>query len=216
MIAFLQSIFTTGHVRCGPPCDSLEGPITQDALQVLREREKEMRLKFPGRPPSFVDDMALWAAISFYRACQAFVYRDLNPENVDALLNKPAPANDSADAHYSVDIAFRFLPELLRHATSASPDDCLVTKLRTWANQWPLSSVGCQGVTPISIHTLVAHPGLLQYYVDRVLELDDVSRASEPDVARAIRRTVSLYPDKFQSFSFLWSENETIQQRRST
>jgi hypothetical protein len=95
--------------------------------------------------------------------------------------------------HYSVDLVFQFLPDLTKLAGHVMAGDPLVEHLRNWANQWPLSSVGMNDVSPESLCGVAEHVGLLQYYVDRVIARRDVARLADPLVRSAARQALSMY-----------------------
>jgi hypothetical protein len=130
------------------------------------------------------------------------VYRDLDAGAIDELLGQACPAAEAASRHWSVDAVFRFLPDLVRHASTASPGDPLVVRLRQWAAEWPLSSVGIAGVTPQREDEIALHAGFLQCYVDRILNRKDWSRLAHPAVRAAVDRSLgghrSLFPEAAQ------------------
>jgi hypothetical protein len=97
-------------------------------------------------------------------------------------LGGDGPADDSPAVHYSVDLSFRFLPDLVRHARAASERDALVGRLMDWANRWPLSCVGFAGAAAGSIDGFAGHPCLLRMYVDRIIAGHDVSRLTDQRV----------------------------------
>jgi hypothetical protein len=140
--------------------------------------------------------------MAYYRACQLAVYRDLDAGAIDELLGQACPAAEAASRHWSVDAVFRFLPDLVRHASTGSPGDPLVVRLRQWAAEWPLSSVGIAGVTPQREDEIALHAGFLQCYVDRILNRKDWSRLAHPAVRAAVDRSLgghrSLFPEAAQ------------------
>lgn len=193
---FLSALFDTGHVRVPHPDQPDLAEEQQAASEFLGQFEQSWRLEFPGEAPAFDAAAASWAATMLYRAAQAAVFRDV-PEPVlrDGLSVACPPTGDEAGRHYSVDLVFRFLPDLAVLARHASPEDPLLQVLQAWANQWPLSSVGMKGVEPVSIDAIVGHPGLLQLYVDRILAREDLSRLADPRVQTAVRKSVGAYAE---------------------
>jgi hypothetical protein len=136
----------------------------------------------------------------FYRACQFAVFRDVPAEAVAGALSVPCPGATAVTAvaqspavHYSVDVVFRFLPDLARFARSAADNDPLLEPLQRWARQWPLSSVGMAGVDGADV-AFVAHPALLALYVDRVIATRDRSRLADERVRQAVRAALGLHP----------------------
>lgn len=210
MQSFFVALFENGNVHCAPPTDSI-GDAERAALSsLLVAREHVYRAGFPGRPPPFSLEVAVWAAISFYRACQAATYRDLDEPALHALLDVPPPTLEPVSRHYSVDLIFQFLTDLYRMAWRTAPGDPLVGILGGWANQWPLSSVGIEGAEPASLDGIVEHAGLLQSYVDRIVLRRDVSRLTDPRVQAAVRRSILLHRNLFPEFAILWQPHEPV------
>jgi hypothetical protein len=199
--SFLNTLFDHGRVRVGHP----DQPLPKDSLHqsglLLVQYEDIRRLAFPGEPPPFSLPAAQWAATTFYRACQAATFRDLPAELLPEFFREACPEGNLPSLHYSVDLVFQFLPDLSKLAGHVSPSDPLLEHLREWANQWPLSSVGMKDISPPSLRGIVEHPGLLQYYVDRVIARKDVTRMAHPDVRKATRRALSLYQGLFPEFN---------------
>jgi hypothetical protein len=196
LLVLLRALFDTGHVRVPHPDQHEPGEDLHAASEFLSQYEHSWRLEFPGEAPAFHVPAAIWAATMLYRAVQAAVYRQI-PEPIlrDGLsLACPSTPNEAA-RHYSVDLLFRFLPDLVVLAHHASPDDPLLQVLQTWANQWPLSSVGMKGVEPAGVAAIASHAGLLQLYVDRILAREDFSRLADPRVQTAVRESVGAYAE---------------------
>jgi hypothetical protein len=206
--AFLNELFEHGRVKVPRPELTIPTADLQRAERVLREQSDVRRLEFPGSPPDLFVPAAIWAAVSYYRACQLAVYRDLDAGAIDELLGTecsvaetPLPSVScplspvllSAARHWSVDPVFCFLPDLVKHASAASQQDPLIEKLRGWACDWPLSSVGMAGVEARHEDEIASHAGLLQLYVDRILAKKDWSRLSHPAVREAVRRSLGAH-----------------------
>jgi hypothetical protein len=204
--AFLTALFDTGRVAVSAPIATETVRQRADAAAILSAQVEVLRVEFPGQPPPLDKAAALWAAISLYRACQLAVYRQLDVEAIDELLGQACPAADSASRHWSVDVTFRFLPDLLRLAMSASPEDPLLARLGQWCSQWPLSAVGVGAESLPDIGSpeaiareseVAAHPGLLQLYADRILAKKDWARLRHPSVRAAVQRSLGAYQERF-------------------
>jgi hypothetical protein len=190
---FLQALFEHGKVRVGAPGDRTSAAEWANVDAFLAERHAAEGAEFPSVIPPLAPAAARWAAELFYRACQFTVYRDLGPEKIAAALAAPCPPAQAASRHVSVDLTFRFLPDLYRLAHATSPDDPLCERLRTWAAEWPLSSVGVADVNPPHIDDVLEHAGLRTLYVDRIIARRDRSRLSEPRVRQAVLAAVGSY-----------------------
>jgi len=197
LVSFLTELYEHGRVRVDAPDAAVAAADLHGARQLLLEIERVVRQDFPGDPPTAPPEVVEWAALSFYHACQAAVFRDLDAVQVEQLLASSCPPAEAASRHYAADLTFRFLPDLITLAEQAAPGDALLEILRRWANEWPLSSVGVPKVVPVSLAGIVEHPAMLRYYVDRVIARRDVSRLSDPHVRSAVGRSLTLYEDRF-------------------
>jgi hypothetical protein len=97
--------------------------------------------------------------------------------------------------HYSVDLTFRYLPDLVRIARTAASDDPLVGALRTWCRRWPLSSVGVAQLGEIELGPIAKSAGLMQMYVDRIIAREDLDRLAGGPAREAVRGTLGMYPE---------------------
>jgi hypothetical protein len=191
--AFLSALFEHGRVAVAPPHEHLPSADVREAEQVLALRAAEVAREFPGEAPPLEISVAVWGASTLYRACQLTIYRELDAGAIDELLSAPCPAGETASRHWSADLAFLFLPDVIRHAAAASEADPLVGKLRELAAQWPLSSVSVAGIQPKGVAEIASHPGLLRLYVDRILARKDWPRLADPAVREAAAATLGAY-----------------------
>ena len=195
LLAFLKALFAEGHVRV--PREPLARTATGDAgfEHVLRERDSVARLGLPFEPPSLNLNAAHWAAIVLYSSCQCMTYRDMNADQVQKLLavDCTEPKHDPS-VHYSVDLIFQVLPDLISMASGISPSDPLVTRLLELARDWPLSSVGVKNVEKVDPGPLMGHPCLRRLYIDRIMLRKDRSRLTTPEVCDAIREALGMHP----------------------
>ncbi|MBE7213481.1 MAG: hypothetical protein INR65_20895 [Gluconacetobacter diazotrophicus] len=186
MDTFLRQLTETGHVSVRP--FGAEAAPEPDPGWIA-EADRRQRLEFPGEAPALSLPAARWAAATFYRACQLLVCRDVPAAEVTAALAGACPQARSPEAHYSVDLVLRRLPDLLAAARRLAAGDPLVDALLHLAREWPLSSVGVPGLEPeklSEVGSLVAHPGLRQLYADRILQHEDTGRAGPPAVRAAV------------------------------
>ena len=192
--SFLHSLFDDGRVRAAAP-GQLSGEEIHAGETVLARAERDARSEFPGEAPPFDPLAALWGATMFYRAAQFCVYRNVDAGIISEALAPACPTGNTPAAHYSVDLVFRFLPDLAKLAKSASEHDPLLQHLRKFGAQWPLSSVGMPNVEPANIDVIANHSGLLTLYVDRVLERADKPRLADPRVKSTAQCAVGAFPE---------------------
>ncbi len=202
--AFLRDLFDDGRVVVPSPEGDEGAAELAAAGATLDEFEHGWRLEFPGMAPEWRCDVALHGARLLYRAAQAAVFRDIDETALRSGFDLVAPADlENASAHYSIDLALRFLPDLMRITQGAAAKDPLVELLGTLACRWPLSSVGVPGAVPASIDVIAGHPGLLRLYVDRVLGSHDAARLADDRVVEAARQAIGAHADLAPSLSGL-------------
>lgn len=191
---FVEELFVTGRVRLTTDKAPSDGDVGE-AVATAVSFEQSLRLDVPGSPPD-VDEAALaWALASFYQACQFHVYRHSGTTALGERFADTPPHGASARAHYSVDLVFRFLPDLIRLARSGSPDDPLLAVLIGWCEAWPLSSVGVRDINPPHCEPILADECLLRLYVDRILRTQDTSRLSDQRIRDVVSQAVGAFPE---------------------
>ena len=192
--AFLDCLFTEGRVRVARPTDISEKEL-REMDEVLAAFETQYKQELPGAPPPLAREAARWAAVMLFRVCQFVAFRDLGESDMTEALGPACPGDDCPATHYSVDLTFRYLPDLVKLAHSASEGDPLVLRLARWADQWPLSSVGIAGVKPQGVAAVLGHPCLLRLYVDRIMVRRDRSRLSQACVRDGVRESLGMFPE---------------------
>ncbi len=194
LATFLDALFAEGRVRVAAPA-KLGARELHAASEVLAATERLYRQALPGTPPRLEIESARWAAVMFFRACQFVAFRDLGEDQMDQAFQPDCPGDGSASTHYSVDLVFRYLPDLINLARRPSEADPLVTRLRHWADQWPLSSVGMDGARPTAAEAVVGHPSLLCLYADRVTARGDLPRLADPRVREHVAQSLRVFPE---------------------
>lgn len=194
MHEFFAALFE--HGRCRMATDAVPSHRErQQAVAAILAWEREYRASLPGEPPQPSPEAVDWSAACLYRAAQFLVYRHLPKELMEQELSAACPASMSPEVCYSVDLTFRFLPDLGRLVRAAAQADPLVDRLQAWAGDWPLSSVGFAGVTPVSLDGFIEHPALRTLYVDRILATRDVGRLSDVRVSQAVQAALGGFPE---------------------
>lgn len=196
---FLTALFDQGRVAApilgaDGKFEALSASEHRDARRILADIEAVARSEFAGVAPAFSVDAALWSALNMYRACQAVLSRDIPAAELERVLGDARAPLATPEHIYSVDLAFRFLPDLYRLAKSASPDDPLTLQILAWCVAWPYSSVGVgAGDMPIDLEPLIAHADLLRNYVDRVIAVGDLQRLRDLRVAKIARGALGAF-----------------------
>ncbi len=177
---FLRMLFETGDLLLPRRFDSGR---SEAAAELLVQVESVWRSGWPGSPPEFRCDAALAASQTLLAIFQAVVFRDIEvSESQQAVAASGLPTGDvvvpDPAQHYSVDLLFQFLLQLIERAKRESAADELIPLLLDVLKPWPLSSVGVTELTgrspcPARLQVLAGHPSLWGMYIDRVLQRSD-------------------------------------------
>jgi hypothetical protein len=189
-LEFVTALVNSGRVRVPV---ALEPP--DDLSAAVRELDRFARPELAFEPPLLDLEVGQWALLLLFRGCQALVYRELDAEAVRAALAVSCPAAVSAEACYSADLAFRFLPDLIRLARGIAEDDPLVEGLKALAVRWPLSSVGVKDLGAVDLAAFAADPSLMRLYCDRIIETRDLSRLDDARTREAVREALGAFGD---------------------
>lgn len=192
----IRELWESGRVSVGRAVPSAEE--LAEAEGVLIEYEAVSRQDLPGTPPGLSLPALRWSLARFHSACRFLVYRDFAAEDVEQEFAMICPELESPTdpaVHYTVDLLFRYLPDLVRLARAAAANDPLVIQLGRLANHWPLSTVGMEGVVPTSISGFADDPALLALYADRIIAREDVGRMGDPRVDAAVRQALGAFPE---------------------
>lgn len=188
---FLRELFGPGTITVAR---APLGAIDRDAIvAALADLDRIYRAESPGTPPTWSADVSLWAARFLYDACRALAHREIGADDVRAALSPPPPDHPSPTAHYSADLIFRALPDVVRLARGISATDPLSERLLAAAKAWPLSSVGID-VGPVDIGPFIDDRCLRRLYADRVIERHDASRLDDGRVVGEVRALLGAHP----------------------
>lgn len=157
----------------------------------------------PHNAPALDAPAAQWAATYLYYTALLALVRTLDEQVITHYL-PDFPDGVTAEVVYSVDLTFRYLPDLLHLAKGLAPGDVLVTRLQATARQWPFSFVGHELSEPAAVAPVLAHPALRQAYVDRIIAAQDRLRAQQQHLLPLIQTALgahatTLWPD-FEPF----------------
>jgi hypothetical protein len=192
--SYLIDLLETGRVKAA--ANGADAAMAVAALpEALSAADAAARLEMPGIAPPLAMPAALWAATIFYHACRFLVYREISAQAVQIALAARCPLSPTPSSTYSVDLTFRYLPDLIALARGVAEEDPLVQGLLALARAWPLSSVGVAlpaGVDPTSF---IDDRCLLTVYAERIVLRNDVSRLKHPAVRKAVREAIGLHPE---------------------
>ncbi len=182
MIERLDELWQTGRLVAAHPVASAH-PDDAGLVDWLSRVEHQYRLQLPSTPPPLEFKWALWAIQQFYRASQLMVHRELGEQFIRmgletepvGLLGKGTHEPtmlELASIHYSVDLHFRFLPDLERLTKAADPTDPLLQQFGAWADRWPLSGARLhrKSIDQGKLEPILLNRCLRIMYIERALD----------------------------------------------
>ncbi len=173
---------------------SAEHTLAIDFLAIEYENEC---LGYPGVPPAFDTNAALWSAQTVYKAAQLLLYRKDKEADLPLLL-PPFTEPITPGAMLSADLCLRFLPDVLQMAKNIDADDLLVTLLTTFLQQWHYSAIGYKlHVAEDDFDIIINNFCLRQLYIDRVIARKDQQAALQPVLAPFVKAALGHYQPHF-------------------
>lgn len=189
---FLQALGNDGRVAVA----SRMSPLPEsDALYLLEQFDAIARDEVALDLPAFDPCAALWSARIVHQLCRFVVCRDIPEEQIRSTCNTPCSAPRRPETEWSVDLTMCHLPALFRLARHLSNGDPLVEEIRRLGAEWPLSSVGIDGLNTIRAGACLDHPALLRLYADRVIAAADVSRLGDDRLDRRLQADLAMHHD---------------------
>lgn len=192
---FLEDLFDCGRVVV-PGVEELSAAELQSGREILSRVDVLARSELAGNPPPLHAEAAEWAAITLYRICQFSVHRDEDPATIERAITPRFADSRDASIHYSVDLSFRYLPDVLRFACGENEEAKRLTEsLHQLIAQWPLSSVGLSEPVISDQLPFEDSESLMTLFCDRVINRNDAARLRIPSVRQRVGGSIGMYPE---------------------
>lgn len=152
--------------------------------------------------PVFDEEAAWWGARMFTRVSWLYLDRASAAADASDLLREEMPGGDRATAHFSADLALRWLPDLHVLARAASPEDPLIEQMRLLGRRAPLSGIGIpwlaegeklEGI-PHRLAIIQSDAGIWRLLIDRVIERRDREKLTDPAIAESVAVALGAFP----------------------
>ncbi len=194
---FLADLFAEGRAVLRGP-HHLQ-PASHQALAecgpLVEAFHKHAAREAPGVAPPLNLDAALWAAEAFAWGCGMLVDRGQTETGLPGWLIERQPAGINAGEHWSVDLVFRFLADLIKRSAHIAKQDPFHRELSKLAERWPLSAVGTEVENePSAVEHILGDACLTQMYLDRIITRKDRRRAADPRVTTRLACIMGAYP----------------------
>lgn len=169
---------------------------------VLENYYHEDKLEMPYKAPEFNIDACLWSAKYLYCATHLVILRELDNTKIEEFL-QDFNGKITADVIYSVDLCFRYLPQVFNFAKNLSPEDFLVKKLTKTAYDWGFSSFGIELEPPFDSKEILKNKSLTYAYIDRILENKDKKRIDTNEISNLLKEATGNYGKEFYPEFFI-------------
>lgn len=179
---FCEHLFAQG-VLIAQPWKSAD-PDEQPAVHSLIQRVEHLaRLDAPLIAPTFDIEAAQWALGVLSWSVNLLVDRANASTSLPPELASTEPSGQTACHHWSVDLALRYLAEVLLRARAAAADDALVVELVSICNRWPLACVGTQTEWNAQRGSIILENECLRHVLlDRIVARSDKKLAEVPAI----------------------------------
>jgi hypothetical protein len=163
----------------------------------LQEKFIEESTNYPFSVPDFNTKAALWAAEYVYLAAQLIVYRKDNEIQLEALLPK-SNFEITPSTLLSVDLCFRFIPDMIRELQIIDSEDPLLLLLETELCNWHYSGINyITKLDSINLAPLFTNQCLQQLYLNRVVEYKNTQLAQHPEINLLLMNNFGIYEKEY-------------------
>ncbi|MGY6648574.1 hypothetical protein [Wenyingzhuangia sp. IMCC45574] len=168
LTTFLDGLFTTGQLKVEKEILVFTDEDINKTQELLLAYFESYRFTFPNSNTIHFDTNAgIWATQYLYRLCQSLLLRELSEEEAVSILPK-YNGTKTKNEILSVDLIFRFIPQIFNISKSLTPSDILVKELQNLATNWSLSLF--EIAENIKTESIEANNTLLEIYCNRLIE----------------------------------------------
>ena len=169
--------------------------------------EKEYRseaLNFPFDSPNFHPLAALWAAETVYYACQFILFRENDADKLEDFF-PTFQFEISSSTILSVDLCFRFLPDMLRQLSLIDSEDSLIPILEKYLKTWHFSGINYSlNFKEVDLNIIFTNPCLQQLYLNRITTYKNIHLAKTPKINQLLKANFGIFEETF------WTNFKTI------
>ncbi|MEO1435137.1 MAG: hypothetical protein AAFV80_06335 [Bacteroidota bacterium] len=172
----------------------------QEEQQVIHYLEAEYRRQskfYVGTLPNFDSEAALWAAETVYLSAQLILHRKTEAYHLPKLLMAfEGPVHPGSVL--SVDLVFRFLPDLIQELEKLSDEDPLVPILQQRLQEWPFSGIRYLNTWPDDdLSVLFQEKGLRLQLIDRLVKYKNHRLLTDSKIRTLVEAEFGWYAEAF-------------------
>ncbi len=151
--------------------DRSHEPAVNAAIELA---DRLARLEAPSAAPELDLQAAQWGLSCLAWSVFLLVDRSQADTALPKELAEAEPSGDLAGHHWSIDLSFRYLHDVLVRARAAAAEDGLVGQLEQLCSRWPLASVGTGLALPETrARTILENDCLRRVLLDRIIAKSD-------------------------------------------
>lgn len=166
-------------------------------INFLRKEYDREALNFPFEAPIFNEGAAIWSAEFVYLVAQFILYRKDNIGKLDELFPIYLQEVDASTA-LSVDLTFRFIPDMLLQLRSIDSEDPLINLVEDQLHKWHYSGIKYDlDVHNIEMNWIFSSRCMQQLYVDRIIAYKNIKLAKNKNIYPHLKATLSIFETFF-------------------
>ncbi len=169
----------------------------ENIILFLEDEYQTEALDFPFTPPAFDSAAALWAAETVYYASQFILFRENDETKMEDYF--PSFQFDVTPATIlSVDLCFRFLPDMLRQLSLIDAEDSLIVILEKYLKTWHFSGINYTlDFKEIELEVIFSNPCLQQLYLNRITTHKNIPLAKLPKINQLLKANFGIFEETF-------------------
>lgn len=169
----------------------------ESVMNFLQKEYVNESLNFPFNAPPYNPEAALWGARAVYFGAQLILYRQ-NGESELPTLFPELRCELTPSAILSVDLCFRFIPELLHQLKLIDSEDPLISILENHLHKWHYSGISYPlPLDTMNFTAIFQDQCLQQLYLDRIVECKCLLFAKRKQFYKLLRGNFGLYQNDF-------------------
>lgn len=177
-------------------------------VNFLRKEYERESLEFPLQTPLFNEEAALWSAEFVYLTAQFILYRKDHDEKLDDLFPKLERGVDAGSV-LSVDLCFRFIPDMLLELKHINTEDPVIKILENQLQKWHYSGIKYSlDVDALDLDWIFPNRCIRQLYLDRIVAHKNLRLAKNTKLHPHLKANLSIFDETYWMDFKLISVNE--------
>lgn len=166
-------------------------------VNFLRGEYQWESLEFPFQVPAFNEEAALWAAEIVYLSAQLILYRKDDTEELEGLF-PDLKIEVETGSILSVDLCFRFIPDMLLELKHIDSEDPLIEILEKQLKKWHFSAIKYDfDVEGLDLNWIFSSSCMKQLYMDRIVAHKNLKLAKNKKLYPHLKASLSIFDEAY-------------------